>query len=149
MKAGRSITTSVYFQGVETGRFEWSIFTLFVFSECGDMWVWVEYVHCFCIFRVWRWVGLSGVYSLCFVFSGCGDGRVYPVCLYFQGVETGGFEWSIFTVFVFSGCGDRWFWVEYTHRCCCSCCRVFRARNPGQYVHQQPQRQGQGKTSSI
>ena len=29
-------------------------------------------------------------------------------CLYIQGVEMGGFEWSILTVFVFSGCGDRW-----------------------------------------
>ena len=43
------------------------------------------------IFRVWRQAGLSGVYSL---------------CLYFQGVETGGFECSIFTVFVISECGD-------------------------------------------
>ena len=46
----------LYFQGVETGRFECNILTIY-------------------IFRVWRQVGLTGVF-LVFVLSGCGDGQI-------------------------------------------------------------------------
>ena len=69
-----SISGVLYFHGVETGGFEWSIFTVFVFSGCGDGRVRVEYIYCVCIFRVWRRVGLSVV--TVFVFSGCGDRQI-------------------------------------------------------------------------
>ena len=35
--------------------------------------------------------------------------------------------------------------MEYIHRRGCRCGRVFRARDPGQYVHQSTQCQGQGE----
>ena len=77
----------LYFQGVETDRFEWSILTVYIFK----VWRWADLIRVYSlylyfqgvemgrfewsiltvyIFRVWRQVGLTGV----FLVFGCAEG---------------------------------------------------------------------------